>query len=135
MMSRLFSIAAVGALALVHPARASAQATESVHYERDVITAAEIQARAQDAKTAYDVVQRLRPSFLRKRPGGSLTSKVPAQIQVYVDGTLRGSVYVLRDLISEGIVEIRYLNGPDATTRYGTGHENGAITVKTGKVI
>jgi len=135
MTSGLLTIAAVGALALVHPTRVQAQATESVHYERDVITATEIQARAPDAKTAYDVVQRLRPAFLRKRPGGSLTTKEPAQIQVYVDGTLRGSVYVLREIISEGIVEIRYMNGPDATTRYGTGHENGAITVKTGKVL
>jgi hypothetical protein len=136
MTSPLFATTVVLAgLVLFRPEDTAAQATESVRYERDLITAAEIQARAPDAKSAYDVVQRLRPSFLRKRPGGSLTTKEPAPIQVYVDGTLRGSVYVLRELISQGVIEIRYLNGPDATIRYGTGHENGAIVVKTGKVL
>ncbi len=118
--------------ALVLPPRAVGQATSSVRYERDLITAVEIEARAPDAKTAYDVVQRLRPQFLRTRASGSIQNKNPVPVQVYVDGSLRGTVYVLRELISQGVIDITYLNGSDATTRFGTGHENGAIIVRTG---
>lgn len=119
--------------AIMLPATATGQATSSVRYERDLITAEEIQARAPDAKTAYDIVQRLRPQFLRTRASGSIMNKEPVPIQVYVDGSLRGSVYVLKELISHGVIDIAWLSGVDATTRFGTGHENGAIQVRTGR--
>jgi hypothetical protein len=52
---------------------------------------------------------------------------------VYVDGGYRGEPYVLRELRSEGIAEIAYLDASSATTRFGTGHDNGAIMVKMGR--
>ena len=88
--------------------------------------------RAPDAKTAYDIIQRLRPQFLRTRPSGSMQNKNPVPIKVYVDGSFRGGTYILRELISHGIIDITYFNGSDATTRFGSDHENGAIVVRTG---
>ena len=117
--------------AVAYPALAHAQETRK-SYPRNVITREEIQDRAPDAKSAYDVVQRLRPSFLRVRPSGSVQSQTPVPIRVYVDGSSRAGVYALRDILSIAVIEIIYLDGNDATTRYGTGHENGAIVVRTG---
>jgi len=123
----------LAAAVLLFPTRTMGQATSGgVRWERDLITAVEIEERAPDAKSAYDVVQRLRPQFLRVRASGSIQKKEPVPVQVYVDGTFRGTPYVLRDLNKDGVVEIRYLSGSDATTRFGTGHENGAIIVRTG---
>lgn len=128
-MLRAGVILALGAFAL--PLNATAQETRK-KYERDVITREEIRDRAPDAKTAYDVIQRLRPQFLRTRQSGSIQNSAPVAIKVYVDGSLRGGVLVLRELLAVGVVEITYYNGSDATTRYGTDHENGAIVVRTG---
>jgi hypothetical protein len=119
-------------VALVLPQALLAQETAKKKYERDVITREEIQERAPDAKSAYDVIQRLRPQFLRTRPSGSMKNSAPVPVKVYVDGSLRGGTYVLRDLLSQAIVSITYFDGSDATTRFGTNHENGAILVKTG---
>lgn len=121
----------VASLAL--PWAAGAQATEKVRYERHRISFEEITTRAMDAKTAYDIVKRLRPQFLQARPSGSIRNRTPVPIKVFVDGGFRGGVAMLNEVVAHIVVEIQYLNGPDATTRYGTGHESGAILVTTGR--
>jgi hypothetical protein len=88
-MLRVGIILALAVVAL--PGTASAQETVRKKYERDVITREEIQDRAPDAKTAYDVIQRLRPQFLRTRQSGSITQS-RVTIKVYVDGAARGTV-------------------------------------------
>jgi hypothetical protein len=81
------------------------------------------------ADNAYDIVQQLRPQWLRPRgptsflvPGGEL----PA---VYVDNVRYGDLQVLRDIPINEIRELRYWNGPDATNRWGTGVVAGVIEV------
>ena len=118
-------------LAIAWPGEAAAQ-DEKKTYPRNVITREEIKDRAPDAKTALDVVQRLRPQFLRTRPSGSVQSQNTVPIKVYVDGSLRPSIAALREIQSHAVVEIVYLNGGDATMEFGREHENGAIKVKTG---
>ena len=125
--------AAVALSALLLPAAAAAQATEKVRYERHRISFEELSTKAADAKTAYDIVKRLRPQFLQPRPSGSIRNRTPVPIKVYVDGGFRGGVAQLTEVVAHIVVEISYLNGPDATTRYGTGHESGAILVTTGR--
>ena len=97
--------------------------------ERDVITAEEI-ARLHVA-TAYDVVQNLRPEFLRSRGAASIQNPAPETAIVYVDGVRSGGIDALHNLPRDVLHEIRYLNGADATTIYGTGHGGGAIQVIT----
>ena len=118
-------------LALTWTSEAVSQ-EEKKSYPRNVITREEIQDRAPDAKTAYDVIQRLRPQFLRTRPSGSVQSQNTVPIKVYVDGSARSGLPSLRDVLSLSVIEIIYLNGPDATMEFGREHENGAIKVKTG---
>lgn len=119
------------ALALVLPAAAhaqdSAKAKPKIKRNPDVITAAEIET-VSDAQDAYQIVKRLRPNWLSQRGGSSMHLQV-AEIVVYVNGIRMGGVDALRDIPPTGVVELRFLRGTDATQRFGTGHENGAILV------
>lgn len=73
---------------------------------------------------AYDAVRRLRPMWLRARGG--------AAPQVLVDGNRQpGGLDALRSIRSSEIQEMRYLSASDATTRFGTGFDGGAILVTT----
>jgi hypothetical protein len=113
-------------------------------YDRDLITREEIQDRSPDSRTAFEVVQRLRPHFLRERSSGSISSPLTAEgnrntpavktpVQVYIDGAKIGPAsYALRNIQANAVIDILYLNASDATTRFGTGHDNGAIVVRTG---
>lgn len=105
----------------------SADSKSSSRHARDLITAEEL--AASDARNVYDAIRELRPSFLQAH-GTASTSPVTAR--VYVDGTPLGEgLDVLRHMRPTDVVEIRYLSGPDATQRFGTGNPAGAILVKT----
>jgi hypothetical protein len=97
---------------------------------RDRITLEEIQTLPA-ARNALEVVQSLRPHFLIPRPSGSLRNPTPVSIKVYVDGVPRGTTSALTQIPATLLVEIHYLRGTDATTRFGINHESGAILVKT----
>lgn len=77
---------------------------------------------------AYDFVRLNRPQWLRTRG----YSAVAAPVMVYVDGNRMGDTNVLRTISTTEIAEIRFLDGREATTRYGSNHNNGAILVSTG---
>jgi hypothetical protein len=95
---------------------------------RDVLTAEEIQQAS--GATAYDVVQQLRPQFLRVRSGRTIQGGGPTGPIVYVDNIRSGGLDALRMIRAESVSEIRYINAADATTRFGTGHMAGAILVR-----
>lgn len=68
-------------------------------------------------------IERLRPRWLRSRSGSNPV--------LHVDGARRSS---LRDLESYQLSEIRqmeFMSASDATTRFGTGYDGGAILVTT----
>ena len=93
---------------------------------RDVITRVEIDSMT--AQTAYEVVSRRRPDFLTRRTQGNI---VVVYAWVYVDGRLAGNVNMLHDMPAELVAEIRFVNGDQATMRYGGDHVAGAIEIKT----
>lgn len=96
----------------------------------NLILEAEIQAAG--VSNALEAVQRLRPSMLRARAGGSVaSSNTGGGIVVYLDGVPTGGVETLANVAVLTIKEIRYLNAADATTRFGTGLPQGAILVAT----
>jgi len=53
-------------------------------------------------------------------------------VQVYVDNVRAGGTDFLTARPLDGIVEIRYHNGRDATTKWGTGVGGGVIELITG---
>jgi hypothetical protein len=130
----------LGALSIASVA--GAQETK-VTYPRDVITRMEIDERALDAKNAEDVIRRLRPHFMRRRSTGAIAppvkednsrnqAAVRTEVQVYLNGTRQRGPEVLSGISRDAIIEIVYLDASDATTRFGTGNESGAIIVRTG---
>lgn len=92
-----------------------------------VIDTAELQASAY--ATAFDAVQALRPQWLRARGRTSLTQQ--EFVKVYLDNSLMGGPEQLRSITLKSVSTIRYLDGVEATQRWGLDHGQGAISVST----
>jgi outer membrane cobalamin receptor len=122
-------IVRVALFGLVLAACASSGSQEGPARRRDTITAEEISGL--QVTSGFEVVQQLRPEYLRTRGVQSMRSAGTQMAVVYVDGVRQGGPEALRQVPRESIQEIRYLNGSDATTQYGTGHGGGAILVRT----
>ena len=89
-------------------------------------------SRYQLGGTAYDVISRLRPSFLVSR--GQVTIMGPAESSfpaVYVDGLLYGDINSLRNLDANHIGEVRMYQAAEAQTKFGTGNHSGVIAITT----
>jgi hypothetical protein len=72
----------------------------------------------------FQVIRQLRARWLTSRGRGTPV--------IVVDGTPRqGGTDELRSLRVSDVQELRYLSASDATTRFGTGYEAGAILVTT----
>jgi hypothetical protein len=105
----------------------------------DVVTREELLAtREQDA---YEAVKRIRPHWLQARAPNEIRREGPTegnfvpraadQVQLYLDATRLGDVTALRQIQVRAVLDIRFLNGNDATTRYGIGHTAGALIITT----
>ena len=77
---------------------------------------------------AFTTVQSLRPQWLVKR---GATSSRAQSIKVYLDGSLLGPPESLRQITTRSISHMQYLNGLQASERYGLDHDLGAILVTT----
>jgi hypothetical protein len=97
-----------------------------------VITAEELNATGES--NVYMAVQRLRPQWLRATPRGQ-TRLVGAEsgVVVYIDATRYGTLNSLQSLAIGGIYEIRRYDASEATNRFGTGHDTGAIVIRMSK--
>lgn len=89
---------------------------------------------AQEIRTAtqpdaFLLVQALRPTWLRKRGTGTITGR--EVIKVYRDGVLIGGPEALRQVTTNSIESLEFLDGITATQRWGLDHGNGAIVVTT----
>lgn len=109
-----------GAGVAAPPARTSIRSSRPVGH--DFITAAEIETTAR-VGTAFDLVLRRRPNWLRQRNGGD--------VQVYRDGVRLGDRTGLRQIPIHDVGSISFLNGIVATQRFGSNHSEGAIVVQT----
>lgn len=79
---------------------------------------------------AYSLVQALRPQWLRVRGAASVRGG-STQVQVYLDGSHMGGVSFLRQIATQSVGRIEYLDGIEATQRWGLDHGSGAIVVQT----
>jgi hypothetical protein len=97
-----------------------------------VISTEEIEASS--GTNAYEVIQRLRPNFLRTRGAvhgtpGATNAIETVDLVVYLNENRLGASDQLRQIAKGDIREIRYFNSSEATTKWGTGHSAGAIQV------
>ena len=98
---------------------------------RTLLTAEEIATAKGGAWTAYDVISRLRPEFLRSRGQSSLTTPELTTAVVYVNAMRFGELAALKTITADQILLVEYINAADATTRFGTDHLGGAILITT----
>lgn len=96
---------------------------------RDAIVEAEIEASS--AQNAYDLVARLRPSFLTSRGPTSIYLRSTQQADVFLDNVFYGDVQSLRTIAVTDIFEVRFFPSYEATQRFGSGHMSGVIQVLT----
>jgi len=78
--------------------------------------------------TALEVVQALRPQWLRPRPSSFMGA---AEVVVYVDEVPFGPISVLASVSAQSIDFVQRISATDATQRWGTNHAGGVIFVKT----
>jgi hypothetical protein len=95
----------------------------------DVITAEEIAKTG--ARNAYEAVQRLRGQWLTSRGAASLRDPTPRLPVVFLDDVEYGELDRLRSISAAQILEIRFVDGQDAVTRYGMEYGAGIIHVIT----
>ena len=80
-------------------------------------------------RTAYEVLQQLRPSFLHSRDQQTTSNPYPAPVDVFVDGGRTEGVDALKNIRASTVKEMRFYEPQDANTKFGTGHNGGVIAV------
>ncbi len=106
----------------------------------NVITAEDIAGRSES--NAYDLIQALRPNFLRGRSGyssggsggggrrgGRSSGDAGTSVALYADSRQLNGVDDLRAIARSQIQEIRYYTPSDATMKFGQSNTNGAVQV------
>jgi hypothetical protein len=96
-----------------------------------VITIQEINAAGMSG-SAYELISRLRPSFLVSRGqttlGGDQSVAYP---NVYVDDVAFGDISTLRHIDVAQIAQIRMYQSWEAQTKFGLGNSGGVIAIVT----
>jgi hypothetical protein len=104
-------------------AAALAAAPLGAQRRSSVITAEEIERVGPNAATAYDIVQSLRPQWLR--PRDIVMSNRPdepvqaARVHVYLDDLDVGYLDYLKTIPAQSVLELRWLSANQAASRYG----------------
>ncbi len=134
----------VSLAALACAAAAGAQNPGNVKKNSNQIVREELQGTS--AANAYELVQALRPQWLRERgqetirtqkvdrPGlrGSIvagTAMDEPDILVYINDSRFGNVDALRDIPVTGLGSLEFVSPSKATLRWGSGHSKGVIVV------
>lgn len=99
----------------------------SPRLDPDRISRAEIEEAG--PSSAYDLIRKLRPIWLRKRGQTSFTQE--GDVAVYLDGTKMGERESLRSVNCDLLESLEFMDARRATNRFGSGHVNGAILLMT----
>ncbi len=97
----------------------------------DVLTREEIDDSS--ARTAYELVQTLRPQWLITRGLTTVAQAAGAEgIVIYLDNARLGLPDSMRGVTLGAVQYLRFFTAPEATLRWGGGHLYGAILISTG---
>ncbi len=99
--------------------------TEQSSLGEDVVTGEQLGETQQTS--VYDALRQLRPRWLRARGGGGATGTLT--VNVYIGSQRMGTVDFLRTLDVQGVREVRFLTGSEATTMFGTDNAGGVIVI------
>ena len=118
------ALAVVPVLLLTACASAGSSGSSS---SRDVITLEQLQTMPD--QSLYDVIRKLKPTWLSKR--GQVSFRSDTQMLVVVDEGQYHDLSILNSLTAGNVVELRYMDPRRATTKYGIRANGGAILVST----
>lgn len=96
---------------------------------RTLVTAEELVQS--NRSNLFDFLRAKRPLWLQSRGAVGIGS---VGVVVYLDGIRMGDTNELRGISPLIVSQIRYLSGPEATTRWGAGHSEGAIVISTAPI-
>lgn len=110
-------------------------AGSSAASNRSVITESELPTSG--TETAYDVIMRLRPEFLRVRPaqkyslqeGAGASGPAPAPALI-VNGQRAGELSDLRQIAATSLRTVRYYTIEQAKRKFGMQYDGGAIEIE-----
>ena len=95
----------------------------------NLINNEEMRQAEMEGLSATQLIERLRSRWLQGRGATSLTISASGYARVMLNGAPYGELEVLSNMDVSGIEEMRFLNARDATTRFGTDYDGGAILV------
>jgi hypothetical protein len=133
-LPRIFGLSRFGAVvALAACASSGSGAARTAPRSSDQITSAEVASSS--ASNAYELIERLRPNWLRTPGVASIGGGAHSQIVVvYLDGHRLGDIGSLRQLSVVGIKSLQWLDAARAATvlnEVGSDPIAGAIIIKT----
>ncbi len=85
--------------------------------DRNVISAEEVEAA--EVRTAYELVERLRPLWLRSR--GDRSTHLTTEIVVYQDNTMLGDIEMMKSIPIDLVDSVRSLDSAEAGRLAGLG--------------
>jgi hypothetical protein len=106
---------------------AGAPGTSRPSVDRNVLVRSQFADRGY--KSAYEVVQALRSTWLSAR--GTDSFNTPTEVQVYLDDMRLGGVETLKTIDVQSLASMRFFDGNAATARWGLGHGAGVIYLST----
>lgn len=95
----------------------------------NLITAEEIAKTS--AQNAMEVIQKLRPTMLRRAQISSANAQSLGETVIYIDNTRYGAVENLRQIPASSIALVRYFSASESQLKWGSGHPGGVIEVVT----
>lgn len=108
----------------------AASPTQSAAPNRSVITEAEIPSVG--TESAFDLIQRLRPEYLRIKPAqganGASGNNAPPPV-IMVNGQRTGELSDLRSVPAQSLSFVRYYNIEEAKRKFGMQIGGGAIEI------
>ncbi len=128
-MRRVSLIVALGLMACSSAKSSSGDLTPGE--KRNLITAEEIAKARAPGWYAYELINALRPNFLKAHNAQTLESRDGIFADVYLNETYHGDIDSLKSLPIDAITSITYLPPFDAATRFGKAMEGGAIMIRT----
>jgi hypothetical protein len=127
MSKRPFQLLAL--LAGMACASASTQAGSSAGHNSNRITSDEVIAT--NGQTAYEVINKARPQYLKTRGQTTVMLNTPDRASVFMDGVLFGDPESLKSINATQIREIRYYPSNEAVIKFGSSYGNGVIDIRT----
>ena len=130
-MRRLSLVLALAVMACSSATTTTGSGAPSPSDRRNTISAEEIAKARTPGWFAYELINSLRPNFLKAHNAVSLESRDPIYADVYLNEVYHGDIDSLKSLPIDAITSITYLSPFDAATRFGKEMPGGALMIRT----